>query len=254
MEPTNANSSTAGATLDPSEVERFSKLAAEWWNPQGKFRPLHQIGPPRLSFIRDEVIGHFRLDPKVLRPLEGLSVLDIGCGGGLVSEPMSRMGGKVTGIDPSEKNIAIAGLHSKAQGVDVNYRAVRIEDVVAGGELFDVIVCLEVVEHIPDVEAFIKECARAVKPGGLVIFSTINRTFKAWALAIVGAEYVLGWLPRGTHQWERFVKPNELSQFCKNAGLGAPSFSGMIYQPLKDVWVLNPDTDVNYLAACAKPI
>ncbi len=253
MDPTNANSSTADATLDPSEVERFSKLAAEWWNPQGKFRPLHQIGPPRLSFIRDEVISHFGLDPKVLRPLEGLSVLDIGCGGGLVCEPMSRMGGKVTGIDPSQKNIAIAGLHSKAQGVDVNYRAVRIEDVVAGGELFDVVVCLEVVEHVPDVEAFIKECARAAKPGGLVIFSTINRTFKAWALAIVGAEYVLGWLPRGTHQWERFVKPDELAAYCNSAGLSTATFSGMIYQPLKDVWVLNPDTDVNFLAAAAKP-
>ena len=253
MDPTNAASANSSATLDPSEVERFSKLAAEWWNPKGKFRPLHQIGPPRLSFIRDHVIGHFRLDPKVLRPLEGLSVLDIGCGGGLVCEPMSRMGGKVTGIDPSHKNIAIAGLHSKAQGVEVNYRAVRIEEVVAGGELFDVVICLEVVEHVPDVEAFIKECARACKPGGLVIISTINRTFKAWALAIVGAEYVLGWLPRGTHQWERFVKTDELAAFCKRAGLNAPNFSGMIYQPLRDVWVLNPGTDVNYLAAASKP-
>ena len=252
MDLANAAPSSASATLDPSEVERFSKLAAEWWNPKGKFRPLHQIGPPRLSFIRDQVIGHFKLDQKVLRPLDGLTVLDIGCGGGLVCEPMSRMGGNVTGIDPSEKNIAIADLHSKAQGVDVNYRAVRIEDVVAAGELYDVVVCLEVVEHVPDVEAFIKQCSLAAKPGGLVIFSTINRTFKAWALAIVGAEYVLGWLPRGTHQWERFVKPDELSHFCKSADLNAPNFSGMIYQPLKDVWVLNPDTDVNYLAAAAK--
>ena len=253
MDPTKPANPSPSSTLDPSEVERFSKLAAEWWNPKGKFRPLHQIGTPRLTFIRDHVIGHYALDPKVVRPLDGLTVLDIGCGGGLVSEPLSRMGGKVTGIDPSAKNIAIASMHSKAQGIEVTYRPDRIEDVNSAGELFDVVVCLEVVEHVPDVEAFVKECSKAVKPGGLIIFSTLNRTFKAWALAIVGAEYVLGWLPRGTHQWERFVKPEELTGFCTRAGLGAPGFSGMIYRPLQDVWVLNPDIDVNYLAAAPKP-
>ncbi|HWT45111.1 MAG TPA: bifunctional 2-polyprenyl-6-hydroxyphenol methylase/3-demethylubiquinol 3-O-methyltransferase UbiG [Vicinamibacterales bacterium] len=245
---------TANATLDPEEVQRFSRLASEWWNPNGKFRPLHQIGPPRLSFIRDRVVANFNLDARGLRPLAGLTALDVGCGGGLVAEPLSRMGATVTAIDPSERNVAIAKSHAEAQKLDIDYRAVRVEDLVAEGRKFDVVACLEVVEHVPDPEKFIAECAALVRSGGVAIFSTLNRTFKAWALAIVGAEYVLGWLPRGTHQWDRFITPEELARYAKAAGLINPHFEGISYNPLKDVWTLNPDTDVNYLMSAHKPI
>ncbi len=180
-----------GPTLDPDEVARFSRIAAEWWDPKGKFRPLHQIGPPRLAFIREHVCRHFKLDSGALRPLGGLNVLDIGCGGGLIAEPLTRLGARVTAIDPAERNIAIAKEHAGPQGLQIDYRVARVEDVAAAGETFDLVTCLEVVEHVPDVAAFIAECAKVVRPGGLAVFSTINRTMKAWALAIVGAEYVL---------------------------------------------------------------
>jgi len=244
---------SASATLDPSEIERFSKLASEWWNPNGKFRPLHQIGPPRLSFIRDHACQHFGRDAKGLKPLTGLSALDIGCGGGLIAEPLCRLGAAVTAIDPSERNIAIAKGHAEPQGLQIAYRSEQVEDVIGRGETFDLVTCLEVVEHVPDVAAFTAVCAKAVKPGGMIFFSTINRTFKAWALAIVGAEYVLRWLPRGTHQWERFVMPEELARHCASAGLAEPRFEGMTYNPLRDVWSRASDLDVNYLAASSKP-
>jgi 2-polyprenyl-6-hydroxyphenyl methylase/3-demethylubiquinone-9 3-methyltransferase len=241
------------ATLDAEEVERFSRLASEWWNPRGKFRPLHQIGPPRLSFIHDHAVELFGRDPKALRPLLGLTAVDIGCGGGLVSEPLARMGATVTAIDPSEKNIAIAKTHAEGQGLTIDYRPARVEDLVAEGRSFDIVACLEVVEHVPDPAKFIAECAALVKPGGLAVFSTLNRTFKAWALAIVGAEYVVGWLPRGTHQWDRFITPDELSGYVRAAGLDDIRFEGITYNPLQDVWSRNPDTDVNYLMSARKP-
>lgn len=248
-----ASNTADDATLDAEEVRRFSRIAAEWWDPVGKFRPLHQIGPPRLSFIRNAAIEHFNRDAKGLRPLAGLSALDVGCGGGLVSEPLCRMGAKVTGIDPSERNIAIAKSHAAPQGLSIDYRAVRVEDLAAAGETYDIVACLEVVEHVPDVGKFIAECARLVRPGGLAVFSTLNRTFKAWALAIVGAEYVLGWLPRGTHQWDRFVTPDEMTKYCIAAGLAAPRFEGITYSPFQDQWSLAADTDVNYLVSMTKP-
>lgn len=241
------------ATLDAEEVRRFSRIASEWWDPLGKFRPLHQIGPPRLTFIRDAAVEHFRTDAKSLRPLAGLTALDIGCGGGLVSEPLCRMGAKVTGIDPSARNIAIAKAHAEPQGLAIDYRAQRVEELAEAGETYDVVACLEVVEHVPDVGKFITECARVVRPGGLVIFSTLNRTMKSWALAIVGAEYVLGWLPRGTHQWDRFVTPDEMKDYAIAAGLSAPRFDGITYNPFQDRWSLAPDTDVNYLVSLVKP-
>jgi 2-polyprenyl-6-hydroxyphenyl methylase/3-demethylubiquinone-9 3-methyltransferase len=249
---TAANASANDATLDAEEVQRFSKIATEWWDPSGKFRPLHQIGPPRLSFIRNAAITHFGRDAANMRPLAGLTALDVGCGGGLVSEPLSRMGAKVTGIDPSAKNIAIARSHAEPQDLAIDYRALRVEDLVTAGETFDIVACLEVVEHVPDPGKFIAECAALVKPGGLAIFSTLNRTFKSWVLAIVGAEYVLGWLPRGTHQWDRFVTPDEMARHAEAAGLTTPRFEGIVYSPLHDVWSLAPDTDVNYLAATSK--
>ncbi|RUO99968.1 bifunctional 2-polyprenyl-6-hydroxyphenol methylase/3-demethylubiquinol 3-O-methyltransferase UbiG [Hyphomicrobium sp.] len=241
------------STLDREEVERFSRLASEWWNPKGKFRPLHQIGPPRLSFIRDNAVERFGRDPKGLRPLTGLSAVDIGCGGGLVSEPLARMGATVTAIDPSEKNIAIAKSHADGQGLTIDYRPARVEDLVAEGRTFDIVACLEVVEHVPDPAKFVGECAALVSPGGIAVFSTLNRTFKAWALAIIGAEYVLGWLPRGTHQWDRFIKPDELAGYAKAAGLDDIRFEGITYNPLQDVWSRNPDTDVNYLMSARRP-
>ncbi|MBX9684537.1 MAG: bifunctional 2-polyprenyl-6-hydroxyphenol methylase/3-demethylubiquinol 3-O-methyltransferase UbiG [Hyphomicrobium sp.] len=240
-------------TLDAEEVRRFSAIAAEWWDPLGKFRPLHQIGPPRLSFIREAAIEHFGRDAASLRPLTGLTALDIGCGGGLVSEPLTRMGATVTGIDPSTRNIAIASAHAEKSELTIDYRAQRVEDLVAANETFDIVACLEVVEHVPDVKAFMTACADVVKPGGLAVFSTLNRTFKAWALAIVGAEYVLGWLPRGTHQWDRFVTPDEITAYCMAADLEVGRFAGISYSPLSDIWSLSADTDVNYLMMAKKP-
>ena len=253
-QPTATHRAAGDATLDAEEVRRFSQIAAEWWDPVGKFRPLHQIGPPRLLFIRNAAITHFGREANSLRPLSGLTAVDIGCGGGLVSEPLHRMGAKVTGIDPSERNIAIAKGHAGPQGFAIDYRAARVEDLVAAGETFDIVACLEVVEHVPDAAKFIAECATLVRPGGFAVFSTLNRTFKSWALAIVGAEYVLGWLPRGTHQWDRFVTPDEMTRYVTATGLTPPRFEGITYSPLQDVWSLASDTDVNYLASSAKPI
>jgi 2-polyprenyl-6-hydroxyphenyl methylase/3-demethylubiquinone-9 3-methyltransferase len=239
--------------LDPKEVERFQALAKAWWDPTGKFRPLHQIGPARLAFVRDELTRHFGRETGGLRPLKDLKVIDVGCGGGLMSEPLARLGARVTGIDPGEKNVAIARGHAEPQGLAIDYRVATAEELVAAGERYDAVVCLEVVEHVPDVAAFVKACADLVRPGGILVLSTINRTMKAYLLAIVGAEYVLGWLPRGTHQWERFVTPDELSRHVSAAGLAAPRFMGFVYNPLRDEWSLASDTDVNYLASAAKP-
>lgn len=244
--------SSLDATLDAEEVARFSRIAAEWWDPSGKFRPLHQIGPARLSFIRDRAVQRFSRDPKALRPLSGLSALDIGCGGGLVAEPLARMGASVTAIDPSDRNIAIAKAHADAHNLAIDYRIARVEDLQRQASRFDIVACLEVVEHVPDPAAFVAACASLVKPGGLAVFSTINRTFKAWVLAIVGAEYVLAWLPRGTHQWDRFITPEELVRFGEAGGLSAPLLEGIVYDPFKDEWSRAPDTSVNYLLGMEK--
>lgn len=243
----------ATATLDPAEVERFKRMAPDWWNPDGKFRPLHKIGPARIQYLRDEICRRFGRDARADRPLAGLSLIDIGCGGGLVSEPLAKLGAKVTGIDPGAANIEVARDHAGRQGVEVDYRTCLIEDVAAGGETFDVVACLEVVEHVPDVGTFLQTVARTVRPGGLLICSTINRNLKSFALAIVGAEYVLGWLPRSTHDWNRFVTPEELAAHLKPCGLEAPESTGLVYNPLIDRWDLSADTGVNYFAAASKP-
>jgi 2-polyprenyl-6-hydroxyphenyl methylase / 3-demethylubiquinone-9 3-methyltransferase len=251
--PTDAPTSQAKPNVDPDEVERFRRMADQWWDASGKFKPLHKIGPPRLTFIRDELVKHYRLESGGLKPLKGLSILDIGCGGGLVSEPLSRMGATVTGIDPGDRNIAVAKLHAEPQGLAIEYRTAMAEDLAAEGRQFDAVVCLEVVEHVPDVGAFMNTCASLVKPGGAMIASTINRNMKSYALAIVAAEYILRWLPRGTHQWDRFITPDELAGFAKNAGLDQVRVAGMTLNVLRDQWGLSTDTDVNYLAAFAKP-
>jgi len=240
-------------TLDPAERDRFGRLASEWWDANGKFRTLHQIGPARLTFLRDQLLGHFGGGQGAgLRSLERLSILDVGCGGGLVCEPLARLGAAMTGIDPAAENIEAARRHAAGQDLDIDYRVARIEDLVAEGRSFDAVTCLEVVEHVPDVGAFLKICAALVRPGGLMLLSTINRTTKAYLLAIVGAEYVLRWLPVGTHQWERFVTPDELGRHLQAAGIGTPVLQGLIYSPLADIWALSGDTDVNYFAAAAK--
>lgn len=248
-----ARPGAARPTLDEAELARFAALAADWWNPKGKFRPLHQIGPPRLSFIRDRVCDHLGLNGRSLKPFDGLRIIDIGCGGGLISEPLARLGARVTGIEPKAANIGAAVAHAASMGLDIDYRVATVEQVAEAGETFDVVVCLEVVEHVPDVGAFIASCATLVRPGGIMILSTINRTLKAFALAIVGAEYILRWLPVGTHQWDRLVTPAELRAHVAAAGLTIGRMEGMIYNPLADTWSLAADTDVNYLACATRP-
>jgi 2-polyprenyl-6-hydroxyphenyl methylase/3-demethylubiquinone-9 3-methyltransferase len=245
----------APGTLDREEVDRFARLSREWWNPRGKFGALHRIGPARLSFLRDEMVGHFgrRGGGEVgLRPLQGLSVLDVGCGGGLIAEPLARMGARVTGLDPAVENVEAARRHAAGQSLNIAYRAGRVEELAVEGLAFDAVVCLEVVEHVPDPGAFLAACAALVRPDGLLLLSTLNRTLKAYLLAILGGEYVLRWLPVGTHRWERFITPDELCRYLRAAGLEAPTLKGLVYSPLADVWSLGPDTDVNYLASASK--
>lgn len=245
-------SAPASANLDPREVESFARIASEWWDPSGKFRPLHRIGPVRLGFLRKHLVAHFKLDDARLKPLTGLSVLDIGCGGGLIAEPVARLGARVTGIDPARANVEAARRHGEGQGLELDYRVATVEDLVAAGARFDAVLCLEVVEHVPDPGAFMRLCADLVRPGGLLIASTLNRTMKAFLLAIVGAEYVLRWLPVGTHRWEKFVTPEELSRHLRGGHLDPVACEGMVYNPLADSWSLSADTDVNYLIAASK--
>lgn len=253
IRPGNGSHDAPSGTYDPAEVERFRRIAAEWWDPNGKFRPLHKLGPARLAFIRDRLAGHFKRPDASLRPLAALSLLDIGCGGGLVTEPMARLGAQVTGTDPAAESIEAARRHAAEQGLAIDYRATTIEQLAAAGQAFDAVLCLEVVEHVPDPAAFLKICAGLVRPGGMLIASTINRTVKAYLLAIVGAEYVLRWLPVETHQWERFVTPDEMARYLGAAGLVPGTGEGLVYDPLGDVWSRSADTDVNYMMAAGKP-
>ncbi|MFA7414633.1 MAG: bifunctional 2-polyprenyl-6-hydroxyphenol methylase/3-demethylubiquinol 3-O-methyltransferase UbiG [Rhizobium sp.] len=246
-------SEQARSTIDQSEVDRFSAMAAEWWDPTGKFRPLHKINPVRLAYIRDKVSQNYGRDPKSHRPLDGLRILDIGCGGGLLSEPVARMGAHVVGADASERNIGIAQTHAAQTGVEVDYRAITAEALATAGETFDVVLNMEVVEHVADVDFFISTCASMVRPGGLMLISTINRTFKAAALAIIGAEYVLGWLPRGTHQYEKLVRPEELEAPLTKSGMEVLERTGVFFNPLRNQWNLSPDIEVNYMMLAKRP-
>ncbi|QWW67404.1 bifunctional 2-polyprenyl-6-hydroxyphenol methylase/3-demethylubiquinol 3-O-methyltransferase UbiG [Rhizobium sp. WYJ-E13] len=243
----------AKTTIDQSEVDRFSAMAAEWWSPTGKFKPLHKFNPVRLTYIRDKAAENFSRNPKTAKPLEGLRVLDIGCGGGLLSEPVARMGAEVVGADPSEKNIGIASTHAKASGVAVDYRAVTAEQLAEAGETFDIVLNMEVVEHVADVELFMNTCASMVRPGGLMFVATINRTMKAAALAIFAAENVLRWLPRGTHQYEKLVRPEELEKPLAASGLEIVDRTGVFFNPLANQWNLSNDMDVNYMLLAKRP-
>ena len=243
----------AESTVDPAEIRKFERMATEWWDPDGKFSPLHRLNPVRLGYIRETVVAHFGRDPKAGRPFAGLSLLDIGCGGGLLSEPMARLGAKVVGLDPSETNIDVARLHAGRGGLAIDYRAATVESLAEAGETFDVVLAMEVVEHVADVRTFIAASATVLKPGGLLFLATINRTPKAFALAIVGAEYLLRWLPRGTHDYAKLVRPDELEAALAAAGLAVHHKSGVRYNPLTDRWSLSSDMDVNYMLAATRP-
>lgn len=238
-------------THDSGEIARFNALAADWWNPNGPMKPLHRLNPVRLGFVKEAFATHFSRDARAMKPFEGLNLLDIGCGAGLLSEPLARLGFAVMGIDLAEENIAVARAHAEAGGLAIDYRATPIESLPAEGQ-FDAITLLEVVEHVPDVEAFVREAALRLRPGGMLIASTLNRTLKAYALAIVGAEYVLRWLPVGTHDWNKFVTPDELDRHFETAGLVPEKRAGMVFNPLGNEWRLSEDCDVNYLASAIK--
>jgi 2-polyprenyl-6-hydroxyphenyl methylase/3-demethylubiquinone-9 3-methyltransferase len=242
------------SSVDAEDVARFSAMAAEWWDETGKFRPLHRLNPVRLGYIREKALAHFGRDGEKRRPFEGLRLLDIGCGGGLLSEPMARLGFAVTGADASEKNIGTASAHAAEQGLTIDYRATTAEALASAGEQFDVILNMEIIEHVADVPLFVNACAAMMKPGAMMIVATLNRTFKAWALAIAGAEYVLGWLPRGTHDWKKFLTPAEVKAALTVNGLEVRDLSGVVYRPLADQWKRSADTDVNYMVMAVKPV
>lgn len=244
----------ARVSVDAEDVERFSRIAEEWWDPRGKFRPLHAINPVRLRYLRDQIEAHFGQTTQNNAPLAGLTLIDIGCGGGLISEPMARLGASVTGIDASEKNIAVAGLHAEKMGLSIDYRATTAEALRTQGATFDVVLALEIVEHVADVPFFLETVASLVKPGGLLVMSTLNRTLKSLVMAKFGAEYILRWLPVGTHNWNQFLRPSELIQPLEAHGLTLNDLSGMVFSPLKNEWQIDAkDVEVNYLACFAKP-
>ncbi|MEL6825679.1 MAG: bifunctional 2-polyprenyl-6-hydroxyphenol methylase/3-demethylubiquinol 3-O-methyltransferase UbiG [Pseudomonadota bacterium] len=252
------SSTTANApsrpSIDPDEVAKFTAMAAEWWDPKGKFKPLHKFNPIRLGFIRDTIEAHFDLAPDARKPFDGLRFLDIGCGGGLVSEPMRRLGAEMVSVDASEANIKTAMTHAEQGGLDIDFRAGTVEALIEAGEApFDVVLNLEVVEHVADPSQFLRDCASLVKPGGVMIVATLNRTAKAFALAIVGAEYVLGWLPKGTHEFEKFLRPGEIEKPLATAGLDVDPPQGVSFNPILDQWRLSGDTKVNYLMVAKRP-
>jgi 2-polyprenyl-6-hydroxyphenyl methylase/3-demethylubiquinone-9 3-methyltransferase len=251
-ETDNRPDGSTGGTIDPDEIARFSAMAAEWWDPAGKFKPLHRLNPVRLAYIRDHLCDRFDRDPRSLRSLDGLKILDVGCGGGLVAEPLCRMGADVTGIDASDKNIATASVHAYEGGLSIDYRATTAEELAASGAAFDSVIALEIVEHVAQVPLFLSSCAALIDPGGVLIMSTLNRTAKSFVFAIVGAEYVLRWLPRGTHQWEKFIRPSELTEGVESAGLSVSDLSGVTYNPLSDDWSLSRDMAVNYMLYAEK--
>jgi 2-polyprenyl-6-hydroxyphenyl methylase/3-demethylubiquinone-9 3-methyltransferase len=236
------------SSIDPEDVARFSAIAAEWWDPDGKFAPLHRFNPVRLGFIREQGLARFGRDPKARRPFEGLKLLDIGCGGGLLSEPMARLGFAVTGVDASERNIGTARAHAAEQGLAIDYRAATAEALVAeGAGPFDVILNMEVIEHVADPGPFLRDCAALLAPGGLMVVATLNRTLKALALAKVGAEHVLRWLPAGTHDWRKFLKPDEVRGFLAGMPFGVEGPFGVAYSPITGRWSQGRDADVNYM-------
>ncbi|MGE3713868.1 MAG: bifunctional 2-polyprenyl-6-hydroxyphenol methylase/3-demethylubiquinol 3-O-methyltransferase UbiG [Alphaproteobacteria bacterium] len=242
-------------TVDQEEIDHFTQMADEWWDESGKFKPLHRIGPTRIQYIRERAEAHFSRKPDTPKLLDGLNLLDIGCGGGLIAEPMARLGAEVTGVDASAKNIEVAKAHARQSGLNIDYRNTTAEALAENeSRKYDMVLALEVIEHVADIAGFVHLSSQLVKPGGLMIFSTINRTPKSYALAIVGAEYVLRWLPRGTHNWKKFVRPSELCRHLRDENCIITSMTGMVMHPLTFEWRLEPkDLSVNYLIAATKP-
>ncbi len=238
-----------GGTVDDAEIAKFAAMAEEWWDPDGKFKPLHKFNPVRIAYIRDRICSHFDRDPLAPEPLKGLSILDIGCGGGLLCEPLARLGAKVTGIDATERSVHVAAAHATQMGLDIDYRFTSVEALADESTRFDAVMNMEVVEHVADVDTFLTASANLVTPDGLMFLATLNRTAKSFAMAIVGAEYILRWLPRGTHDWKKFVKPSELAAALRPSGMTLTELTGVAFNPLKDEWKLvKRDLDVNYMA------
>lgn len=240
-------------SVDPVDLARFTRLGDEWWAPEGPMKPLHRMNPPRVGWIRDRLCARHDRDPKAPRPLEGLSILDVGCGGGILCEPLARLGARVVGVDPGEENVGAARAHAARMGLTIDYRATTVEALGEGDERFDAVLAMEVVEHVVDPAPFLTAVAALARPGGLVFASTLNRNLKSWAMAIVGAEYLLRWLPRGTHDWGKFLTPEELSAMLRGAGLAIEDKAGVIYDPLADRFrVSTRDLDVNYMLVASK--
>lgn len=238
------------STASPEEIARFTAMAEEWWDPNGKFRPLHLFNPVRLAFLREALCAHFGRDPQAIAPFEGLTLLDVGCGGGLLSEPLRRMGFTVTGIDAGGKNVAVAQIHAEQVGLDIDYRVATPEALA--GESFDVVLIMEILEHVTDVEVFLAAVGPLLKPGGALFAATLNRTMKAYALGIIGAEYILRWLPPGTHDWKKFLRPSELAAGLRRNGVLVKDLKGMSFDPLAGEWHISGDLSVNYMAYAVK--
>lgn len=240
-------------TINDAEIAKFTAMAEEWWDPKGKFKPLHKFSPVRLAYIRDHLLAHFGRDGGAMRPFEGLRILDVGCGGGLLCEPLARLGATVTGIDAAERNITIARLHAEQSGLEIDYQTTTSEALAATGEKYDMVLNMEVVEHVDNVPLYMKSCADLVRPGGLMLTATLNRTARAYALAIIGAERVLRWLPVGTHDWNKFLTPDEIKALLTRNGLKIIGETGVVYHPLADEWRASRDMGVNYMIMAERP-
>ena len=240
-------------SVDPAEVAKFEAMAAEWWDPNGKFKPLHMLNPCRLDYITGQIAAEFGRDLKTAQPFAGLRILDIGCGGGLLSEPMARLGATVIGADAAGRNIPVAQLHAEQSGLEIDYRHCAAEDLAATGEQFDVVLAMEIIEHVADPQGFVRTCASLLKPNGLMLCSTLNRNPKSFMMAIVGAEWVMRWLPKGTHEWSKFITPDELYDLIKGANLAPLDRKGMVFNPVSWGWSLSErDLSVNYVTASVK--
>ncbi|HEY8575336.1 MAG TPA: bifunctional 2-polyprenyl-6-hydroxyphenol methylase/3-demethylubiquinol 3-O-methyltransferase UbiG [Devosia sp.] len=240
-------------TINDAEIAKFTAMAEQWWDPKGKFKPLHKFNPVRLGYIRDYLLSHFERDGTNMRPFEGLSILDVGCGGGLLCEPLARLGATVTGIDAAERNIAVARLHAEQSGLAIGYQATTSEALAAEGRQFDMVLNMEVVEHVDNVPLYMKSCADLVKPGGLTLTATINRTLRANLFAVIGAERVLRWLPVGTHDWNKFLTPDEIKTLLTRNGLRVIGETGVVFHPLGDEWRRSTDMSINYMIMAERP-
>lgn len=245
---------THHSTIDPDEVAKFEAMAAEWWDPNGKFKPLHMLNPCRLDYITAQIASEFDRDLSSDAPFDGLRILDIGCGGGLLSEPMARLGATVVGADAAEGNLPVARIHAEQSGLKIDYRHTTAEDLAAAGETFDAVLNMEVVEHVADPQSYMNACSDLLRPGGIMLASTINRNAKSYMMAIVGAEYVMRWLPKGTHEWSKFITPDELFELISKAGLSPVDRKGFVFNPVLWTWSLSDkDLSVNYVTASVKP-